>query len=176
MSFLLSLSFSSRMSIFLLIRISFISFMSFLSSVLVSDNSRKPNEQSSKINFESQHDSLYSKNRLSSSHAELNSRNSNFTGYEHEKVVACIYSPASFSTDNELMVRVGRAHSEYVSENIPEFLWSSPFLLVPPSGSTTVLVPQSAPNSAYMISVTSSAVAGPLTGRSTAIIFQPRYL
>uniref|UniRef100_A0A803PHY5 Vacuolar protein sorting-associated protein n=1 Tax=Cannabis sativa TaxID=3483 RepID=A0A803PHY5_CANSA len=113
-----------------------------------------------------------SKNRLSRSGSDLFSRSSNCMGYEHGKVGACMYSPVPFYAAEELTVTVSRAHGD---NNMPK-LWSSPFLLVPPSGSTTVIVPQASQNAAFMISVTSSPVAGPLAGRSSAITFQPRYV
>lgn len=151
------------------------------SSLLISTrddvNPRKQSfhKQSSKNELETPDDSLNSSNkRLSCSASDLISRNSNCMGYEHGKVGACMYSPVPFSAVDELMVTVSRAHSEHDTNNMPKLLWSSPFLLVPPSGSTTVLVPQASPNAAFMISVTSSAVAGPLAGRSSAITFQPR--
>lgn len=141
----------------------------------VNPGKQRFHKQLSKNDFETQHAFLNSsKNRLSCSGSDLISRNSNCMGYEHGKVGACMYSPVPFSATDELMVTVSRAKSEYVMNNMPKVLWSSPFLLVPPSGSTTVLVPQASPNAAFMISVTSSPVAGPLTGRSCAITFQPR--
>ncbi|PON37049.1 Vacuolar protein sorting-associated protein [Parasponia andersonii] len=143
----------------------------------VSPCKQRFHKQSSKNDFETRGTSLNSsKNRLSCSGSDLVSRNSNGMGYEHGKVGACMYSPVPFSAADELMVTVSRPQSEYVTNNMSKLLWSSPFLLVPPSGSTTVLVPQASPNAAFMISVTSSTVAGPLTGRSSAVTFQPRYV
>ncbi|XP_062110985.1 uncharacterized protein LOC133822610 isoform X2 [Humulus lupulus] len=130
-------------------------------------------EQSNENDFDTRETSLKSsKNRLSWSGSDLFSRNSNCMGYEHGKVGACMYSPVPFYAAEELMVTVSKAHGD---NNMPK-LWSSPFLLVPPSGSTTVIVPQASQNAAFMISVTSSPVAGPLAGRSSAITFQPRYV
>lgn len=142
----------------------------FPSSLLDSENSKERSQsQLRKSNYSSD----ISKNRFSFSSAELNTWTSNFVGYEREKVGPCMFSPVAVSSDNELSITVSRAQSDNDDTNTSNLLWSSPFL-VPLSGSTTVLVPQSSPNSAYMISVTSSAVTGPLTGRSSAIIFQPR--
>ncbi|CAK7357552.1 unnamed protein product [Dovyalis caffra] len=92
----------------------------------------------------------------------------------HGEVKACMYSPHGVSSVNEIMVRVSR--HEYVMENFSNSSWSTPFLLVPPSGSSTVLVPQSSSNSALIISVTASDVAGSFAGRTQAIAFQPREL
>lgn len=91
---------------------------------------------------------------------------------EGRKVKACMYSPYTVSSASELMVRLSR--HEYVLDGVPNSSWSGPFLLVPPSGSSTVFVPQSSSNSALIISVTSSALAGSFTGRTQAIAFQPR--
>lgn len=102
------------------------------------------------------------------------SSNPNSAGHEHGSVRACMYSPFPFSSTNEVMVRVSRCVPECVSETMPNSLWSSPFFLLPPSGSTTILVPKSSSNAAFMVSLTSSAVAGPLDGRTNAITFQPR--
>lgn len=141
---------------------------------LISENSKESlHEHSSENDYKTQNASFNSsKNRLSSSGGDL--RNHNFMGYDRGKVGADMYSPVPFSAINELMVMLSRAQPDYVPENTSNLVWSSPFFLVPPSGSTTVLVPQSLPNAAFMISLTSSVVAGPLTGRSSAITFQPR--
>lgn len=90
------------------------------------------------------------------------------------EVKACMYSPHGVSSANEIMVRVSR--HEFVMENASHSTWSRPFLLIPPSGSSTVFVPQSSSNSALIISVTSSDVAGSFAGRTQAIAFQPRYI
>ncbi|XVF60869.1 hypothetical protein PTKIN_Ptkin08bG0082800 [Pterospermum kingtungense] len=50
------------------------------------------------------------------------------------------------------------------------------FPLLPQSGSTTILVPQPSSNAMFILSVTSSAIAGPFAGRTRAITFQPRYV
>ncbi|KAJ0027885.1 hypothetical protein Pint_36533 [Pistacia integerrima] len=61
-------------------------------------------------------------------------------------------------------------------KNMPTNSWSTPFHLVPPSGSTSVVVPQTSSNAAFIISVTASSLAGPFAGRTRAITFQPRYV
>lgn len=88
------------------------------------------------------------------------------------KVKACMYSPNPNPSESETMVRVRR--SECLVENTLNSSWSSPFSLVPPSGSCSVLVPQPSTNAAFILSVTSSAVDGPFAGRTRAITFQPR--
>ena len=88
------------------------------------------------------------------------------------KVKACMYSPNPNPSESETMVRVRR--SECLVENTLNSSWSSPFSLVPPSGSCSVLVPQPSTNAAFILSVTSSVVDGPFAGRTRAITFQPR--
>lgn len=129
----------------------------------------------SKDNLETQVASFSSSNnRLFSSNSGWASTNSNFVGYDRGKVSACMYSPIPFSAASEFMVRVSRCQPERNTKDMPNSLWSSPFQLVPPSGSTAVLVPQSSKNAAFVVSVTSISVSGPLTGRINAITFQPR--
>ncbi|KAK6918056.1 Vacuolar protein sorting-associated protein 13, DH-like domain [Dillenia turbinata] len=87
-----------------------------------------------------------------------------------------MYSPNPNLSASEIMVRV-RQWLPYCAEgNILNSSWSAPFFLVSPSGSTCVLVPQSSTNAAFIISVTSNPVAGPFSGRTRAITFQPRYV
>ncbi|KAF5748859.1 putative vacuolar protein sorting-associated protein 13B-like isoform X3 [Tripterygium wilfordii] len=106
------------------------------------------------------------KNSFSSS--KSTSRDSDVLGNEHGRVKACMYSPAPISSVREIMVQVSRT--------MPNSSWSEPFPLVPPSGSTSILVPQSLTNAAFVISVTSNALAGCFDGRTQAITFQPRYV
>ncbi|XVF82463.1 hypothetical protein PTKIN_Ptkin16aG0050400 [Pterospermum kingtungense] len=88
-------------------------------------------------------------------------------------VKAHIYSPHPISAGSEIMVCI----SNFLhSENMPNSPWSGPFPLVPPSGSTTILVPQPSSNAMFILSVTSSAIAGAFAGRTRAITFQPRYV
>lgn len=110
----------------------------------------------------------------SSSTSQLASKDLNSSGYERGRVRACMFSPNQFSSAGEVMVRVSRCMPEYVRDKMPNSLWSSSFSLIPPSGSTTVLVPQPSTNQAFMMSITSSAVAAPFAGRTSAITFQPR--
>ena len=91
---------------------------------------------------------------------------------DSRKVKACMYSPNPSPSESETMVRVRR--SECFVETTLNSSWSSPFSLVPPSGSCSVLVPQPSTHAAYILSVTSSALNGPFAGRTRAIAFQPR--
>lgn len=107
---------------------------------------------------------LYSQNSSSKS----NLKTPDFEAIDSRKVNPCMYSPFPSSSGSEIMVRVSRCLSE-------SCLWSNPFFLVPPTGSNTVLVPQPSNNAAYILSITSNAVAGPFSGRTRIITFQPRY-
>lgn len=101
------------------------------------------------------------------------SKDSDPVDAERGKVKACMYSPRVISSSSEIMVRIRRCLPEHV-EKESNSSWSEPFLLVPPSRSSIILVPQSSPNAAFIISVTSSALAGSFVGRTRAITFQPR--
>ncbi|XP_043712275.1 uncharacterized protein LOC122661037 [Telopea speciosissima] len=109
--------------------------------------------------------SVFEEGEKSSYHYDNNSR----------KVKACMYSPHPISSASELMVRLSTSFSETMSENF-QSSWSSPFFLVPPSGSTSVLIPQPSTAGVFIISVTSSPVTGPFSTRTRAITFQPRYV
>ncbi|XP_026401188.1 uncharacterized protein LOC113297020 isoform X1 [Papaver somniferum] len=95
---------------------------------------------------------------------------------DNKKVKACMYSPQSSSSEGELMVKLATCLPECVTESNRSSMWSSPFFLVPSSGSTIVVVPRAFTSRALIISVTSSLVAGPFSSRTRAITFQPRYV
>lgn len=97
-----------------------------------------------------------------------------FQGNESGKVKACIYSPCPISRANDTMIRVKRDLPGLDNSSSPYPLWSAPFPLVPPSGSTNVVVPQPSPGESSLISVTYSILGGALAGRTQAITFQPR--
>nr|XP_027100369.1 uncharacterized protein LOC113719357 isoform X2 [Coffea arabica] len=99
---------------------------------------------------------------------------SDFEGIDCKKANPCMYSPGQISSSGEILVRLSRCLPDTVSKEIPSSLWSSPFLLVPPTGSTSVVVPQLCGNAGYLVSV--SAVAAPFPGRTKIITFQPRYV
>nr|KYP76317.1 Putative vacuolar protein sorting-associated protein 13A [Cajanus cajan] len=103
-------------------------------------------------------------------------KNSGSGNHEHEKVRPCIYSPSPDSSVNDVFVKVSRWFPEDAKEQLPYSLCSNPFSLLPPSGSSTILVPQSASNSAFILSMTSNSVAEQFAGRTNAITFQPRYV
>ncbi|CAK9182445.1 unnamed protein product [Ilex paraguariensis] len=111
----------------------------------------------------------------STSSSQLNLQFRDFDD-DYKKVNACMYSPSPNSSASEIMVKVSRCLSECVMDNIPTCSWSMPFFLVPPTGSTSVLVPQPFTNAAYIISVTSSALDKPFSGRTRITTFQPRYV
>ncbi|KAK9079002.1 hypothetical protein SSX86_000671 [Deinandra increscens subsp. villosa] len=93
-----------------------------------------------------------------------------------KKVNFCMYSPDPNISSSEIMVRVSRCQSDADVESNSDYAWSSQFFLVPPTGSATVLVPQLSNNASYALSVSSSAVTGPFSGRTRIINFQPRYV
>jgi len=95
---------------------------------------------------------------------------------ESGKVKACIYSPCPISRVSDTMIRVKRDLPGWVNSSSPYPLWSAPFPLVPPSGSTNVVVPQPSPGESSLLSVTCSILGGALAGRTQAITFQPRYI
>ncbi|KAL5715325.1 hypothetical protein ACHQM5_017158 [Ranunculus cassubicifolius] len=95
---------------------------------------------------------------------------------ESRKVKACMYFPRSTSSASELMVRLSICLPNYIIDDNKRSAWSSPFYLVPASGSTCVVVPRENTAGAFIISVTSSRLSGPFSGRTRAITFQPRYV
>ncbi|KAG4977288.1 hypothetical protein JHK84_036989 [Glycine max] len=96
--------------------------------------------------------------------------------HEREKVQPCIYSPSPDSSVNDAFVKVCRCFSEDAKEQLPYSLWSNPFSLLPPSGSSTILVPQLTSNSAFILAMTCNSVTEQYAGRINAITFQPRYI
>lgn len=114
------------------------------------------------------------KGAVSSSQTDL--KQIEFDESNRKKVNFCMYSPDPNISSSEIMVRVSRCRSEIDVESTSDYTWSNQFFLVPPTGSTTVLVPQSSSNASYVISVASSAVDGPFSGRTRIINFQPRYV
>ncbi|XP_011075732.1 uncharacterized protein LOC105160162 isoform X3 [Sesamum indicum] len=105
--------------------------------------------------------------------SETNPESPNFVESGCRKVTACWFSPDPHSYSGEVTVKLSR-HLPSVLENYPKRSWSAPFSLVPPTGSTTVLVPQPSMASGCMLSV--SAMAAPFSGRTNIITFQPRYV
>ncbi|ESR43047.1 hypothetical protein CICLE_v100108862mg, partial [Citrus x clementina] len=148
----------------------------FLNKPLVSSGSSELfHEQSDGRGLEGQKDLCGAKKRsCSSSQSDL--KEIDFTSNGYGRVQACIYSPLPISAASEIMVRVSRCFTGCVTQNMPNYSCSAPFPLVPPSGSTSVVVPKSLSNAAFIISVTASALAGPFAGRTRAITFQPRYV
>lgn len=110
----------------------------------------------------------------SSPSSRTSARDPNSLGFKQVKVRAHMFSPCKPSSADEVMVRASRSLPECGVENIPSASWSSPFYLVPRNGSATVLIPQSSPNAANVISVTSSAISGSSPEITSIIMFQPR--
>ncbi|XP_057965676.1 uncharacterized protein LOC131156193 isoform X2 [Malania oleifera] len=149
----------------------------FLRKSSISTNSplRNSHEQSNN-NYSDHHKDILENLKNGSPNDQFCSRDANIVGYEHGNVRPYMYSPKPLSSTGELVVRVRRCLHESVEETLPNPLWSSPFPLVPASGSMAVLVPQLSSSASFVISVTSSAVSGLLVRRTNAITFQPRYI
>lgn len=95
---------------------------------------------------------------------------------DSKRVKACMYFPHSSSSASELMVRLSICLPKFFTDNEKSSVWSSPFYLIPASGSSCVVVPQADTCGAFIVSVTSSPLSGPFSGRTRAITFQPRYI
>lgn len=92
----------------------------------------------------------------------------------HARVRAFSYSPCFSSHEGDNMVRV-RRHLPELGRGIQQGIsWSDAFPLDPASGSISILVPQAIQSAAYVVSVTSSSLSQPFSGRTRAISFQPR--
>ncbi|XP_051121162.1 uncharacterized protein LOC127244726 [Andrographis paniculata] len=89
------------------------------------------------------------------------------------RVIPCLFSPDPRSYSGEVLVILSMYLPHRV-ENLIKQSWSAPFSLVPPTGSTSVLVPQPSLGSGHVLSV--SAMAAPFSGRTKIITFQPRYV
>ncbi|KAJ0248608.1 Uncharacterized protein HA466_0156830 [Hirschfeldia incana] len=99
-----------------------------------------------------------------------------FQANEPGKVKACIYSPCPISKASDSSIRVKKDLPGSDNSDSPYSLWSAPFPLVPPGGSTNIVVPQPQPGESSLLSVTCSILGGALAGRTQAITFQPRYI
>ncbi|VAI88392.1 unnamed protein product [Triticum turgidum subsp. durum] len=88
---------------------------------------------------------------------------------------AYMFAPAGHTPPTELSVKLNASVPNSGTETTRRD-WSSPFLLVPSSGSTSLTIPQSSTSSAFLIAVTSVPVSTELFGRTKAIAFQPREL
>lgn len=88
------------------------------------------------------------------------------------EVKAHMYIPPEQTPTSELLVKLSACAP--VAKSDLNSVWSSPFLLVPSSGSTNVSVPKPGGAGAFLISATSVPVSGELVGRTRAIAFHPR--
>ncbi|KAL8519790.1 hypothetical protein ACS0TY_010650 [Phlomoides rotata] len=105
--------------------------------------------------------------------SETNLNSPDLVGSGSRKVSACLFSPDPHSYSGEIVVKLSRYIHSAV-ENFAKHSWSAPFSLVPPTGSTSVLVPHPSMVSGYVFSV--SAMAAPFSARTKIITFQPRYV
>ncbi|KAI0504558.1 hypothetical protein KFK09_015510 [Dendrobium nobile] len=87
-----------------------------------------------------------------------------------------MYAPLDHIPASDLLVRLAVSSSHISSESMHIPAWSTPFPLVPASGSINVTIPKPNAPSAFLISVTSITVAEELFGRTRAITFQPRFV
>ncbi|KAK7274520.1 hypothetical protein RIF29_15613 [Crotalaria pallida] len=128
---------------------------------------------------QSKSDSIFRSSSLGRLKRTMSSRiesNLGSDNHEHEKVRPCMFSPSPNSSVNDVVVKLSRYSPEDVKEHLQHSLWSSPFSLLPPSGSSTILVPQLSSNSAFILAATSNSVAEQYAGRTNAISLQPRYV
>lgn len=123
------------------------------------------------------HDTYASKASLRRSKSYTSSQSSlkscGLTEGDAWKVNCRMYSPIPSSSSSEIMVRLCRYVPNSLMNDIPNDSWSSAFALVPPTGSSGIMVPKPSRKSGYVISV--GAVAAPFFGRTRIITFQPRY-
>ncbi|XP_031091593.1 uncharacterized protein LOC115996484 isoform X5 [Ipomoea triloba] len=146
----------------------------------LSDNHSKSLHSSTVVHRYSHNHGLYTQKSSSStfknqsgSSSQSSLRSSDFLENESDVINCCMYSPDSSFSSDKIVVKVSRFLSACVTHNTPES-WSNAFSLVPPTGSTSVVVPQPSKSSGYVMSV--SAVAAPFSGRTKIITFQPRYV
>lgn len=91
-----------------------------------------------------------------------------------KKAKPYMYAPLDHIPASDLLVRLAVPSTQLRAENAHIPAWSTPFPLVPPSGSINVTIPKPNASSAFLISVTSITVLEELSGRTSAITFQPR--
>ncbi|KAJ1693233.1 hypothetical protein LUZ63_009931 [Rhynchospora breviuscula] len=95
--------------------------------------------------------------------------------FERE-VKAHMYIPPEQTSTSEPLVKLSASAPLTGAKSDLNSVWSSPFLLVPSSGSTNVSVPMSGGAGAFLVSAISVPVSGELAGRTRAIAFHPRFV
>lgn len=147
----------------------------FLNKPLISQRSAElfP-QQLCRLDFEGQKVSMHGGDTILSLSRRSSSKFTDFVNNGSGKVQAYMYSPLPISAAGEILVCVSKCFPHCGTQSVPYSAWSSPFPLSPPSGSTSVTIPQPSSNAAYIISVTSSGLTGSFAGRTRAITFQPR--
>ncbi|XP_074366463.1 intermembrane lipid transfer protein VPS13 isoform X3 [Apium graveolens] len=113
---------------------------------------------------------------LSGSSSQSNSKFPDFVEFGHKRVSGCMYSPDPKSSASDIKVQVSRGQLKGHKDSSQNYFWSGPFSLAPSTGSIRVPVLYPSPNAGYTIAVTSTEVAGPISGRTRMITFQPRYV
>ncbi|WOK94697.1 hypothetical protein Cni_G03402 [Canna indica] len=118
--------------------------------------------------------------KVGRSSSNLSRKVQEYVNYAHDggdtKAKPCMYGPVGHIPANELLVKLSAALPKARSDIRQSEIWSKPFSLVPASGSTNVVIPHPFASGAFLTSVTSVTVSGELSGRTRAIIFQPRYV
>ncbi|TVU00729.1 hypothetical protein EJB05_53839 [Eragrostis curvula] len=111
-----------------------------------------------------------------SSSEKSSTNNSESVKKEYDKEVkAYMFAPDGHTPATELLVKLNASPPNNGTETTRRD-WSSPFLLVPASGSTNITIPQSSASGAFLVAATSVPVSAELFGRTRAIAFRPRYV
>ncbi|KAG9455236.1 hypothetical protein H6P81_008140 [Aristolochia fimbriata] len=95
---------------------------------------------------------------------------------DNSNAEAHMYSPPFNCAASELMIRLSTHLPGHLSLSNQSSIWSTPFFLVSPAGSTIVAVPQPSTNGAFLVSVTSRPVVETFSARTRSVTFQPRYV
>ncbi|EEE67937.1 hypothetical protein OsJ_25824 [Oryza sativa Japonica Group] len=93
----------------------------------------------------------------------------------NKEAKAYMFAPSGHTPATELLVKLNASVPNSGTETTRRD-WSSPFLLVPASGSMNATIPQSSSSGAFLVAATSIPVSTELFGRTRAIAFQPRYV
>uniref|UniRef100_A0A0E0LQM8 C2 domain-containing protein n=1 Tax=Oryza punctata TaxID=4537 RepID=A0A0E0LQM8_ORYPU len=90
----------------------------------------------------------------------------------NKEAKAYMFAPSGHTPATELLVKLNASVPNSGTETTRRD-WSSPFLLVPASGSMNATIPQSSSSGAFLVAATSIPVSTELFGRTRAIAFQP---
>ncbi|KAL6856895.1 hypothetical protein ACP4OV_018277 [Aristida adscensionis] len=133
-------------------------------------------EDSSVQNFASKISQLDFTDGSCSSSERSSTNNSESAKKEFNKEIkAYMFAPDGHTPATEVLVKLNACLPNNGTETTRRD-WSSPFLLIPASGSTNVTIPQSSTSGAFLVAATSIPVSTELFGRTRAIVFRPRYV